>query len=74
LVRPGWGNAGGLLASFLAYDVVLIVPLVQKLPTVVPELRLNLILYIAVLIYSGGLAIYYLFVNKGTRVWTRNPG
>jgi hypothetical protein len=67
--RPGWYNAGGQLAGFLAYDVVLIIPFLQRLPTVEPELRVNLIIYIIVVSYSGLLAIYYLFLYPGTRLW-----
>lgn len=66
-LRPGWHNAGGQLAGFLAYDLVLIIPFLQRLPTVGPDLRINLIVYIIVLVYSGLLAIYYLFLNPGTR-------
>jgi hypothetical protein len=32
-------------------------------------LRLALIVYILVLVYSGALAIYYLFLNAQTRLW-----
>ncbi len=67
LLRPGWYNAGGQLAGFLAYDLVLIIPFLQRLPTVGPELRTNLIIYVSVLVYSGLLAIYYLFLHPGTR-------
>jgi hypothetical protein len=68
LLRPSWYNAAGQLAAFLAYDLVLIVPLLQRLPVVAPEHRTGLITYTAVLVYSGSLAIYYLFINKSTRV------
>lgn len=67
LLRPNWGNACGQLLSFLAYDLVLIVPFVLLVNTVKPGHMLNLIVYIAVLVYSGGLAIYYLFINPQTR-------
>ncbi len=40
-----------------------------KLPTVAPEQRLGLIIYTAVIIYSGLLAAYYLFMHKPTRAW-----
>ncbi|MCA9903586.1 MAG: hypothetical protein KC547_06995 [Anaerolineae bacterium] len=69
VLRPGWYNAGGQLAGFLAYDVVLIIPFLQRLSTVEPELRLNLIIYIMVLVFSGLLAIYYLFIHPSTRMW-----
>jgi hypothetical protein len=32
-----------------------------------PEHFIGLIAYLIVLIYSGGLAIYYLFINSKTR-------
>jgi len=70
LLRPRWGNAFGQLLSFLAYDVVLIVPFISLINTVKPERMLNLIVYIAVLVYSGGLALYYLLINSQTRFGT----
>jgi hypothetical protein len=73
LLRPSWANAGGQLAGFLAYDVVLIVPFLQRLPTVAPEHRLGLIIYTIVVTYSGLLAFYYLFINRSTRVWGAQP-
>jgi hypothetical protein len=68
VLRPSWHNAAGQLAGFLAYDVVLILPFLQRLPTIAPELRLSLYIYTAVVTYSGLLAIYYLFINRGTRI------
>jgi hypothetical protein len=73
LLRPSWFNAAGQLAGFLAYDLVLIVPFLTRLPTVAPEHRVGLIVYITVVIYSGLLAIYYLFIHKPTRLWPRLP-
>ncbi len=67
MFRPNWHNALGQLLSFLAYDLVLIVPFIGLLNTVEPARYINLIVYTAVLIYSGGLAVYYLFVNPQTR-------
>jgi hypothetical protein len=72
LLRPSWANAAGQLAGFLAYDVVLIGPFLKRLPTVAPEHRAGLIIYIAVVSYSGLLAIYYLFIHPATRVWGRD--
>ena len=69
LFRPRWHNALGQLLSFLAYDLVLIFPFLALFKTVKPEYQLNLIVYVAVLLYSGALAVYYLFINTGTRVW-----
>ncbi len=68
MIRPRWPNAGGQLAGFLAYDLVLIVPFVLMLSNVRPEKLPNLITYIAVLVVSGALAIFYLFVHPATRV------
>jgi hypothetical protein len=73
LIRPSWLNSAGQLAGFLAYDVVLIVPFLTRLPTVTPENRVGLIVYTVVVIYSGLLAIYYLFINKTTRIWAGAP-
>lgn len=73
LLRPSWVNAAGQLAGFLAYDVVLIVPFLTRLPTTAPEQRIGLIIYTAVVSYSGLLAIYYLFIHRSTRVWGEMP-
>jgi hypothetical protein len=70
MFRPNWHNALGQLLSFLAYDLVLIVPFVGLLNTVPPERYINLLVYTAVLVYSGGLAAYYLFINAETRLGT----
>ena len=67
LFRPRWGNAIGQLLSFLAYDLVLIVPFVLLFDTIKPERMLNLVVYTAVLVYSGGLAVYYLLIDPQTR-------
>lgn len=68
VLRPSWANAGGQLSGFLAYDLVLIVPFLTRLPTITPEFRMGLIIYTIVVVYSGLLAIYYLFINKSTRL------
>ena len=73
LLRPSWLNAAGQLAGFFAYDVVLIAPFLARLPTIAPENRNGLIIYTAVVIYSGLLAAYYLFIHAPTRVWARGP-
>jgi len=67
LLRPHWHNALGQLLSFLAYDIILIVPFVSLFKTIKPEYRLSLIIYVAILIYSGVLAVYYLFIHPQTR-------
>lgn len=67
LFYPRWHHALGQLLSFLAYDLVLIVPFLSLFETVESEYLLSLIVYVAVLIYSGAMAIYFLFVNTQTR-------
>ncbi|MBN8655462.1 MAG: hypothetical protein J0M11_06975 [Anaerolineae bacterium] len=67
LFRPKWHNAKGQLLSFLAYDLVLIVPFIGLINDVSPEHLLGLVVYIAVLVYSGGLAVYYLLIHPQTR-------
>ena len=64
-----WHSARRQMTIFLAYDLILIGSFLAHLSAVKPEHRLNLILYISVLVYSGGLAIYYLFINKLKRPW-----
>jgi hypothetical protein len=81
LVDRRWENAGGQLAGFLAYDIVLIVPFVARLASGAPSyyevgtgepLRLNLVIYSGVTVYSGLLAAWYLIVDPRTRL--RVPG
>jgi hypothetical protein len=69
LLRPGWGNTAGQLVGFLAYDIVLIVPFLERLSTVPPEFQASQIVYTAIVIYSGLLAIYFLFLSPRTRIW-----
>jgi len=68
LLRPSWMNTGGQLAGFLAYDIVLIVPFINHFSQVSPQLLPNLIIYTIVVVFSGLLAIYYLFVHEKTRI------
>lgn len=68
LFRRRWHNALGQLLSFLAYDLVLIIPFLSLFQTVKPEHRLSLIVYVAILFYSSALAAYYLFINSQTRL------
>ncbi|MBX3143961.1 MAG: hypothetical protein KF813_09420 [Trueperaceae bacterium] len=68
LVRPYWSNAGGQLAGFLAYDLVLIVPFLQRFSTVTAENRISHLVYTAVVVVSGALAAYYLFIAPTTRL------
>jgi hypothetical protein len=67
LARPLWANARGQLLGFLAYDLVLIEPFLRHFETVDPALWVNLVVYTAVLAYSGLVAVYYLFIHPETR-------
>ncbi len=67
LLYPRWQNAAGQLLSFLAYDLVLIVPFLSLFKTVGTEHLFSLVAYVAVLLYSGVLAVYFLFMNPSTR-------
>jgi hypothetical protein len=69
VARPDWQSARAQLWSFLAYDVVLFGPLAASLGDVAPELLPNVIVYLAVLAYSGVLAVHYLIANPATRGW-----
>jgi hypothetical protein len=73
LIRPSWANAAGQLFGFLAYDIVLLIPFLTRLPSVPPEFQVGLWIYTGVVTYSMVLAIYYLFVNPQTRVWQSRP-
>jgi hypothetical protein len=67
-LHPVMGNATGQMLGFLAYDLVLIVPFLGLFSADQPILIPNLVYYIVVLAYSGLTAIYYLFLDKRTRL------
>jgi len=71
VLRPSWHNTAGQLMGFMAYDVILLVPFLQRLPSIPPEMFWSLVIYIAVVVYSGVLATYYLLMNPATRVWSK---
>jgi hypothetical protein len=69
LLRPSWGNSAGQLAGFLAYDLVLVIPFLSRFGSgIPPQFMPGHVVYTVVVLYSGLLAIYYLFTNPGTRV------
>jgi hypothetical protein len=68
LREPRWENAAGQLAGFLAYDAVLILPFLLRIPTIDDALRLNLLIYTAVVVVSGVIAFWYLFLDHRTRL------
>lgn len=67
LLFPRWHNASGQLWSFLAYDSVLIVPFLLHFTMVSPARLPSLTVNTIILVYSAGLALYYLLINKQTR-------
>ena len=67
LISPHWHAASGQLWSFLAYDIVLIVPFLLHFATVSSAQLPSLIVNSILLVYSGALAIYYLLIKKETR-------
>lgn len=68
-LRPLWGYVCPPLLGFLVYDVILLGPLIEHVDDVAPEQRTRLIVYVAVLAYSAALGVYFLLVNRGTRLW-----
>jgi hypothetical protein len=67
LFFPHWHTACGQLWSFLAYDLVLIVPFLLHFATVNAAQLPSLIVNTVILVYSGALAVYYLLIKKETR-------
>ena len=67
LIFPRWHTACGQLWSFLAYDIVLIVPFLFHFATVSSAQLPSLIINTIILVYSGALAVYYLLIKKETR-------
>jgi hypothetical protein len=61
-----WHGAKGQLLGFLAYDLILIGPFIGQFSKVQAEHRLSLTLYTIVLLYSGSLAVFYLFLARET--------
>ena len=68
LPRPRWPNAQGQLVGFLAYDLVLIGPFLDRFGEASGGELTSLIIYTAFVVYSGALAVYYLFVAPQTKV------
>lgn len=66
---PVWTNAVGQLLGFLAYDLVLIVPFLDHFSAVKDDHRLSLMIYLAVILYSAALSIYYLAIHPATRLF-----
>ncbi len=69
LVKRTWAHTQGQLLGFLAYDFVLLLPLLRHFTGVKPEHRPGLFVATLIIMSSGALAVYELFMNKDTRVW-----
>ena len=67
-LSPAWPNAAGQLIGFLAYDLVLIGPFVDQFSNVSGGQLTSLIVYTVFVIYSGTLAVHYLFLAEATRL------
>ena len=67
-LEPYRSMALGQWWGFLAYDLVLIVPFIQHISAVKPEHRLSLLIYVAVLVYSGVAAVITLLPRSVGRV------
>ncbi|MCD6016490.1 MAG: hypothetical protein K0R88_2574 [Solirubrobacterales bacterium] len=67
-LNPRWPNAAGQLIGFLAYDLILIGPFVDRFGEVSGGELTSLIVYTAFVVYSGALAAYYLFAHPQTRL------
>ena len=72
-LRPLWGYVTPPLLGFLAYDVILIWPLVDHFSDVLSEQRASLVVYVVVVAYSGLLAAWYLLIRPQTRLFARAP-
>jgi hypothetical protein len=68
VLDPRWSNAAGQLVGFLAYDIVLIAPFIGHFDEVSGVKLTSLMVYTAFVVYSGAVAVYYLFIHPETRV------
>ncbi len=73
LARPRWTNAGGQLAGFLAYDLVLLVPLLTRSGSAYAGWGVNRWAYTAVIMGSGILATWHLLLAPRTRMIRARP-
>jgi hypothetical protein len=67
-LRPKWGYVTAPLLGFLAYDVILLWPLLDHFSDVLDEHRASLVIYVTVVVYSCALAIYFLLIRPDTRL------
>lgn len=72
ILNRQWIHALGPLLGFLAYDLVLFSPLFSRFGNLQPEHVRGQVAASVIIIFSGLLGIYYLFMNPSTRLWARN--
>jgi hypothetical protein len=70
VVNPQWIHALGPLLGFLVYDLVLFLPLFARYGNLQPEHVFGQVAASAIIVFSAGLGIYFLFVNPSTRLGT----
>ena len=63
-MRPRFGNAAGQLIGFLAYDLVLLGPFIDRFSVAEDGELLSLVVYTAFLLYSAALAVHYLWIER----------
>jgi hypothetical protein len=68
-LKPSWLNVTGHMLSFLVYDLLLIPPFMLYWPVAPAEFRMNLAIYLGVLITSMLFCIYFLFLHSGPRLF-----
>ena len=72
LLRPRFEYAHVGLVGFLAYDAVLLPSLIAHIERVRPELLRSLSLYIAALVVSAAVSVYYLWLRRAPRIVSRS--
>lgn len=66
-LRPGVANATGQLLGFFVYDLVLLPPYFRHWPKTRGGFRVSLAIYLAVLIWSAALAVWFLWRVRPSR-------
>lgn len=74
VARPVWPNAAGAWLAFLAYDVILLIPLINHFAIVRDEHRLGLMLYVGVVVVTLVLSAFSLLLDPRTRIVPRRAG
>jgi hypothetical protein len=73
-LNPKWPYAAGQLIGFIIYALVLFVPYVQLFDEVLPDHRTSLIIFVSVLVTGTLVGLYYLLIDRRTRLWQRQAG